>query len=132
MRIKRGLVALMAAVSVSSGLAALPSGALASERISGQVTCLSGAPVVGVWVVAASGGSGWASYSYEGAGWYRYSFTLPRGGSYSLHVGCGGSTSRWAMTAQTPYATNTSGTPICDDIRGSDEDGLSYGWCTHP
>lgn len=66
----------------------------------GLVTCR-GSYVVGVWVNAGSG-SGWASYNYSGGGYYSYSKSLGWGHpTYSLAVGCGGSSARWGSSNYT-------------------------------
>ena len=130
--VRRRIAVLTIALLTSGviGAAGTVPSAFASTTVRGDVTCLSGAPVEGVWVVASSGGSGWASYYYEGSDWYKYSRVLPYGGWYSLHVGCGGSPSYWALSLTTAYTTRTYGTVECDDVKYGSAGGQAYGHCT--
>jgi len=77
--------------------------------ISGKVLCIDNERMIGVWVSAANGGSGFAH-------WYKtnsngseaaFRYDLPNGGTYNIHVGCGGSTQDWENT---DYTENGSGT----------------------
>ena len=78
--------------------------ASASTTVGGYVECVSENSVVGVWVDAASGTDGWATRS--GSGYYQHwQYTLTSGNSYSLHVGCGGSSSNWRWAVNCPSAT---------------------------
>lgn len=69
--------------------------------VAGSVECWPDTtkPVVGVWIVASNGGSGWAD-------WHAllghpnialFSRTLPHGGSYVVHAGCGGTPRHWGL-----------------------------------
>ncbi len=81
------------AVTVASLLAA--PAAHAATTVSGQVTCVDGLNVEGVWI-AASGGSGYANWTPVSGAPYAANFN--RGGvttPWTVHVGCGGSTSSW-------------------------------------
>jgi hypothetical protein len=78
--------------------------AQASTRISGQITCVDGLGVEGVWIVASNGGSGWASWWAPGMGYANFSYTLPYGGAWTVHVGCGGTPAHWE------YPTNGNST----------------------
>jgi hypothetical protein len=96
-----------------------------SFKISGEVSCVSGNSVEGVWVQA-SDGAGWAPWQGLGNGststwWY----TLPKDESYSLHVGCGGTTSNWAVATYTPTVTGSSNSFNCYDVAGQ----ADYGTC---
>jgi hypothetical protein len=67
--------------------------ASASITVRGQVMCVDEENVTGVWI-AASGGSGWASWSSING----YTVNFSRGGvsgSWTVHVGCGGTPSNW-------------------------------------
>jgi hypothetical protein len=67
--------------------------ASASMTVRGQVMCLDQDNVTGVWI-AASSGSGWASWSSING----YTVNFSRGGvsgSWTVHVGCGGTPSNW-------------------------------------
>lgn len=76
-----------------------------SVTVSGTVVCGSGQSVVGVWVDATGGGSGWASWQpMPGMPYAAYYSRGVRTGSVSLHVGCGGSPQRWGGDNRTPYA----------------------------
>jgi hypothetical protein len=67
-----------------------------SVLVSGKVECAAGAPVVGVFVEALDGGSGFAEWHARQVP-YRAGFTkrLPQGGRWSVSVGCGGTPKRW-------------------------------------
>jgi len=108
------------ACSVMLGLLGLglnigPQPAAASTGVAGNVQCLT-MPVEGVWIAAASGGSGWASWSTHGnptAASYHYS--LPHGGKYAVHVGCGGSPARWLLSAYSGFYGGTYNNFLCYD-----------------
>jgi hypothetical protein len=89
------VAAATAALLLASGLAALP--ANASTGISGSVYCDDGDAVTGVWIQASSGGSGFASFTH-GVADATFHYTLPNGGAWTVHVGCGGTTSSWRWT----------------------------------
>ena len=85
---------LAATVATGASLLTTPT-ANASTTVSGQVTCVDGLNVEGVWI-AASGGSGYASWSPVSGAPYAANFS--RGGvtvPWTVHVGCGGSTNSW-------------------------------------
>jgi hypothetical protein len=79
------------------GISVTASKAYASTGISGQVQCVDELAVEGVWIQASSGGSGWATLrNVEESGYTKnFSYSLPYGGAWTVHVGCGGSTSDW-------------------------------------
>lgn len=99
-----------ALVATATGIAALAAGqgmasAAPAQTVRGQVTCVSGNNVVGVWVTAANGGSGWASRrSLNGSTAY-WSYRLPNGGSYKVTVGCGGTPQRWGSSNNSNYTS---------------------------
>jgi hypothetical protein len=91
----------------------------ASFHITGQIACTSGKPVVGVWVSAVAG-SAFAPWRGLGNGatadwWY----DLPKSEDYSLHVGCGGSPSSWAVATYTTTVSGGHNSFDCHDT-GSD------------
>jgi hypothetical protein len=96
---------------------------LATTTISGTVTCAGHHSVVGVWVSASAGGSGWASWSpVPGAPYQaRYSKSVTGGGLISLHVGCGGTPQRWWSDNATPSGAIGSGTldAVCNEASGT-------------
>jgi len=103
-----GCVTLMAAGLVGITL-------LSSRGIAGEVSCASGRPVVGVWVVAMSSPSGFATHTPVGRSIQDFTYTLRRGGNYLLHVGCGGSRNQWATTNSSPQLAGTPHRLICFD-----------------
>ena len=109
------LVALMVGAN-SFGL----SNASASQPITGYVTCISQNPVVGVWIAAQNGGSVWATWTpNSGAPYYaNYKFSLSKGGSFSVHVGCGGNPSHWATDNHSGYVQGSGASFTCIDVRG--------------
>jgi hypothetical protein len=102
-----------------------PTATSATLKVTGQVSCLSGNPVEGVWVQA-DDGAGFASWKGLGDGatadWW---FTLPENEPYSLHVGCGGSPSSWEVALDSPTVTGAHNSFSCYDI----EDEAQYGSC---
>lgn len=89
--------------------------AAVSGSISGDTYCTYGSynNTVGVWVDASSGTDGWASwYSIDSAGDAHWSYSLSQStSSYTLHIGCGGTSSHWAHTFYM-YNLTTSGTSV--------------------
>lgn len=85
----------------------LPAGA--ATRISGTVWC-NADQVVGVWIQASSGGSGWASWASLGTDTNQasYSYSLPNGGAWTVHVGCSGSPSHWQYSPDGDVTTTHS------------------------
>jgi nucleoside phosphorylase len=102
---------LIAAALLAAGgyllLSQIPGGQ-GSITVTGSVACESGRPVAGVWIAASTGqpDSGLAhlgplsasgiSYPIGSSG--TYSYRLPHGGSYAVHVGCGGTAHNWASS----------------------------------
>ncbi len=101
-RLRAKLGALGAVASILGGLVAVQVTATpmadASTYVGGSVLCLDNSPVEGVWIQAASGGSGWANFGPVGAADVSFNYALPYGSSYTVHVGCGGSRSNWRYT----------------------------------
>lgn len=70
----------------------------ATVTVSGSVWCANGAAVEGVWVASTGGGSNYATFARFGGAPYGATYSRAVGaGSISLHVGCGGSASAWAV-----------------------------------
>ncbi|MEY9929040.1 hypothetical protein ABH926_003680 [Catenulispora sp. GP43] len=94
-------------------------------QISGTISCVSGHSVEGVWVQA-SQGSGYSPWQGIGNGsTSRYWYTLPTTESFSLHVGCGGTTASWGVALTTPQTPGPVANFTCHDDAGSSE----YGKC---
>ena len=128
MQAKRWAVVMVCTAMLLVGTVVGAGQARAASSISGHVYCTDGQAVEGVWVAANSGGSGWASWGVAGSTDYAwFSYTLPNGGSYSVHVGCGGSPSRW-NTANYSVTVSASGYEFwCWD---NPNDGSLYRTCT--
>ena len=94
--------------------------ATAATKVSGSVQCQS-TSVEGVWVQSANGGSGWAPWVSSAArsDYATYSYTLPHGGEYSLHVGCGGTTSAWKVAEYSSFYGGTVNDFYCYDESSS-------------
>ena len=75
--------------------------------------------MVGVWV-AATTGSGYASTLAVDSGtetdWW---FSLPLAESYSLHVGCGGTSQSWGIAVDSPTVQGPHNSFNCNDVPGS-------------
>ena len=112
---RAALAAIAAALALTAtGLAAYQYAIRVS--ISGTVECASHADIEGVYVLASSGGSNWASWQANIGGWQvRYEYTLPVGGSYSIHVGCGGTPQTYATSDRSPFTSQTIATVVCYD-----------------
>lgn len=94
-------------------------------KISGSVSCISGNAVVGVYV-AASKGSGFSPWQGQGNGaTATFHYTLPLKESYSLHVGCGGSPSKWQVADYGVTVSTAVNNFECDDVPGQS----NYGTC---
>ena len=79
----------------------------------------------GVWVQAAQG-SGYSPWQGIGNGsTSRYWYTLPSTESFSLHVGCGGTTASWGVAVTTPDTSGPVANFTCHDVSGQAE----YGMC---
>jgi hypothetical protein len=90
----------------------------------GSVTCLSGAPVEGVWVVGRAGGSGWATWSASASAKEFASFGRKiSNGAWEVHVGCGGSPQTWRAASYSGWVSGTSHSFTCDDISGQGRSG---------
>ncbi len=63
-----------------------------------------------------SEGSGWSPWQGLGNGAASYWYTLPVSEPYSLHVGCGGTTSSGPSPTRTPKVSGTDNSFICQDI----------------
>jgi hypothetical protein len=93
---------------------------------SGQVTCLSGNAVEGVWVVGQGGGTGWAAWSPSGSqSVATFSRTIPNS-AWEVHVGCGGSPQSWQVATSSGWITGTSQGITCDDISGQGQFGECF------
>jgi hypothetical protein len=109
----------------SSPASAAPPKAPVSYQISGTISCVSGHSVEGVWVQA-SQGSGYSPWQGIGNGsTSRYYYTLPSTESFSLHVGCGGTTAAWGISLSTPLVAGPVVNFTCHDVSGKS----GYGDC---
>jgi hypothetical protein len=98
-----------------------------THQISGDVQCSTMA-VEGVWIAAENGGSGWAKWTaMSSASTVRYSYSLPNGGSYAVHVGCGGSPADWLTTPDSNVVAGTVNNFICYDVAGQP----AFDSCSH-
>jgi surface antigen len=97
------------AAGATAGLVAfsqVAASAASSVTISGVVHCNTGA-VVGVWVQSSGGGSKFASWkrlaSSASDSTYSANVSTNLPSNIQLHVGCGGSTSAWGSSNNSPY-----------------------------
>lgn len=123
-----GRVAAVAAALtlVGGGGIFLTSAAQASVTVSGQVTCVDELPVEGVWIQA-SGGSGYASWTPTSGASYNARFS--RGGvsgSWTVHVGCGGSPSNWKYS---PDGNTTTTQSVASWTCYTPDDGAAVNFC---
>ncbi len=82
---------------------------LLSVNISGEVSCVGGEQVKGVWVQSINGGSGFATKNKTNSQGSEvvFNFNLQYGGGYNIHVGCGGSEQYWNNSYYTEKGTGT-------------------------
>ena len=107
--------------------------------VTGSVMCESGRQVVGIWIAASTGqsDSGYAhlgppnptgtSYPIGSTG--TYSYLLPHGGSYAVHVGCGGSAAHWASSNYSPLLHSRTADLRCDDPTAAEHGVIPRGKC---
>ncbi|MFJ7326981.1 protein kinase [Streptomyces cyaneofuscatus] len=86
--------------------------------VRGQVTCISGQAVVGVWLRSDSVKE-FAQWKRVGEASAAYWYTLPGPESYHLKVGCGGSPQDWGRSLRSAVVSGTQNSFTCDDVRGS-------------
>lgn len=108
-----------AAAPQSAPVAPRNAAVVTSLKVSGQISCVSGNSVEGVWVQAARG-SGFAPWQGLGNGstsdwWY----TLPVSEPYALHVGCGGTTATWKVATFSPTVGGAHNSFNCFDVAGA-------------
>lgn len=81
-----------------------------AKTIGGTVRCDSGDKLEGIWVQGTISASGWAAVQHDPnqASRVGFSYTLGMGGTYEIHVGCGGSISSWTHADYSPTESETS------------------------
>lgn len=99
-----------ALIAIGAHVAALLRGD--GSTLNGSVECVSGRSVVDVWIAASSGqsDSGYAhlgpitgsGLNYPAGPKAAFTYLLRHGGTYSVHVGCGGTAARWASKNFSP------------------------------
>jgi hypothetical protein len=111
-----------------------------TSMITGVVTCESGRQVVGVWIAAASGqpGSGYAhlgppdvsGISSPPGSTGSYTYLLADGGSYAVHVCCGGTAGDWASQNYSPLLSQSDVRLRCHDpVRTAAPGIIAHGIC---
>lgn len=108
--------------------------------LTGSVVCESGRPIVGVWIAASTGQSdsgfahlgppGASGISYPIGATGTYSYRLPHGGTYAVHVGCGGTAQHWASSNYSPLLSGPTAHLLCHDPISSADGASSQGSCT--
>jgi hypothetical protein len=121
---KRSLVLSLltaAAVLVAGTVLAIMLPTEVPVAVAGQVRCLSGRVVTGIWVEASNGGSDWAFWrsQAEDRAAADFTHTLPFGGAYSVHVGCGGSGAHWETASWSSFVRDQTHHFACDDAKAS-------------
>lgn len=111
-----------------------------SSLVSGSVVCESARPVASIWIAASTGqsDSGFAHLgpssgiiNFATGPRVTYSFLLHHSGSYSVHVGCGGTASHWDSRNFSPVLSRRVANLRCDDPRGPSTHGAGpRGRCT--
>ncbi|HEY1919693.1 MAG TPA: hypothetical protein VGH27_29330 [Streptosporangiaceae bacterium] len=109
--------------------------------LSGSATCESGRPIIAIWIAALAGqqGSGYAHLGPAPAGGLShasgptvsYTYPLAQGGSYVVHVGCGGTSRHWDSTNYSGVISSPSVTLRCADPAATPPPGKTLnGHCT--
>lgn len=108
--------------------------------VTGSIVCESGRQIVGVWIAASTGqsDSGYAHLgppnptgtSFPVGSTGTYSYLLPHGGSYAVHVGCGGSAAHWASRNYSPLLSSRTADLRCDDPIAPEPGVIPRGKCT--
>jgi hypothetical protein len=86
-------------------------------NIEGSIRCASGDALEGVWINASISTSGWAVLTLnpdtttEG----NYGYTLSVGGTYQVHVGCGGTSHVWRNEDYSPFMSARTENLSCVD-----------------
>lgn len=116
-RLRVGAGAVIAAVAMGAAGVLLYSG---PTLVSGTVTCTDGGAVVGVWVKAEEGDSGYASFMQstdpERAD---FQYRLTKKARWTVNVGCGGTTQNWLHQVHGVMMTSaTRQNWKCDSDRG--------------
>lgn len=114
-------ITLAAVTTITAPVVVAATPASAATTVTGTVYCDDNANVEGVWVVAPSGVSGWAAMDHSGGTVQRvgWSYGNTNGGSYSLHVGCGGTPSNWAVPAVSGTLTGSGHALTCYSDAGT-------------
>jgi transcriptional regulator with XRE-family HTH domain len=135
------IASLTAAVLLATGVHVLSQipGGQSGTIVTGSVACGSGRPVAGVWIAASTSqrDSGFAhlgppstsgiSYPIGSNGTYKD--WLPHGGSYAVHVGCGGTDDHWASSSYSPLLSSRTVHLRCQDPPAPAADTSSRGRC---
>lgn len=119
--------------------ACIGAGAIVKERINegpqalaaGQVECVSGRAVVGVWVEPAEGRGDFADWNrLEEPSRAAFEYSLPDGINYSINVGCGGSGRDWATSSSSGLVSSDRFNRfLCYDLQPSDASQGPQGIC---
>jgi hypothetical protein len=97
--------------------------------VTGRVSCVSGAPVVGVYVDAGDGARGFADFHTEdNPAVATFARSVHRNRPYDVHVGCGGQPARWRTDNRSDALTGTNVFLRCDDAQAVAA-GSHYGTC---
>lgn len=124
MQFKKKFAMLSAGTLMAVGavtMSAPPAFASVSGTVTGDVHCVYGnySNVTGIWVDATNGTDGWATTSNDGTGGKNFSYHLTASSSsYSLHIGCGGTSSSWKHTYYANGITTQDVTVTCADFDG--------------
>jgi hypothetical protein len=92
------------------------------RNVAGTVRCMSGRPVVGVYVHDSYPDSGgFARIKSDGIdrAFVRYQRDTVRGSAHSLSVGCGGTPRDWATDLDSPRVTGEYHDFLCYDVAGA-------------
>jgi hypothetical protein len=118
-RIRRRTVSVIFAFAAVVGLIAALSLTIhkpAPATVSGQVQCLSGAPVSGIYIIGSARGFVTPTPLANSPSVANFIYTLPLGGSYLLHIGCGFTASGgWLKSGATGFTSGSGHVFVCND-----------------
>jgi transcriptional regulator with XRE-family HTH domain len=122
-------ITMLAAVLAITGAVFLPWHHAGRTWLSGSATCESGRPIIAIWIAALAGqqGSGYAhlgpapgsGLTHASGPTVSYTYLLAQGGSYVVHVGCGGTSDHWDSANYSGAISTPSVTLRCDDPRAT-------------
>lgn len=99
-----------------------------TQSVGGEVRCLTGAPVTGVWLAQERGDGTWARVRPGADGFVVFNGEV-KGDHYRAFVGCSGTPQQWGSESRSGTIVLPDVTLVCDDRRSSVTVAPYYGRC---